>query len=54
MTVHYPRILERLIERELLPEFPALLVVGARGSGKSTSAGRFADTVIDLSIPRSA
>lgn len=51
MAVHYPRILERLIERELLLEFPALLVVGARGSGKSTSAGRFADTVIDLSVP---
>ena len=51
MAAHYPRIVERLIETELLPAFPALLVVGARGSGKSTSAGRFADTVIDLSVP---
>ncbi len=51
MAEHYPRIVERLIEVELLPAFPALLIVGARGSGKSTSAGRFADTVIDLSMP---
>lgn len=51
MAERYPRIVERLIETELLPAFPALLVVGARGSGKSTSASRFADTVIDLSMP---
>lgn len=47
----YPRIVERLLKTELLPVFPAVLIVGARGSGKSTSAGRFADTVIDLSAP---
>ena len=47
----YPRIVERLIETELLPAFPAVLLVGARGSGKSTSASRFADTTIDLSMP---
>ena len=47
----YPRIVERLIATELLRSFPAILIVGARGSGKSTSAGRFADTVIDLSMP---
>ena len=51
MADRYPRIVERLIEQELLPTFPAVLVVGARGSGKSTSAGRFADTAIDLSMP---
>ena len=51
MADRYPRIVERLIETELLPAFPAILIVGARGSGKSTSAGRFADTVIDLSMP---
>ncbi len=51
MAERYPRIVERLIEQELLATFPAVLVVGARGSGKSTSAGRFADTVIDLSMP---
>ena len=51
MADRYPRIVERLIGQELLPTFPAVLVVGARGSGKSTSAGRFADTAIDLSMP---
>jgi uncharacterized protein len=47
----YPRIIERLVERELLPVFPAILVVGPRGCGKSTSMTRFADTVLDLSEP---
>ena len=28
-----------------------MLLVGARGAGKSTSASRFADTAIDLSMP---
>ena len=51
MTNRYPRIVERLLEEELLSNFPAVLLVGARGAGKSTSAGRFADTTIDLSIP---
>lgn len=51
MADRYPRIVERLIEMELLPAFPAVLVMGARGSGKSTSAARFADTTIDLSMP---
>ncbi len=40
-----------MLERELLPEFPAVLVVGPRGCGKSTSMGQFVDTVVDLSIP---
>ena len=51
MTDRYPRIVERLLEHELLPVFPAVLLVGARGVGKSTSAARFADTTIDLSMP---
>lgn len=51
MATRYPRIVERLLEEELLPTFPAVLLVGARGAGKSTSAGRFADTTIDLSMP---
>ncbi len=51
MADHYPRIVERLIAEELLPAFPAILIVGTRGSGKSTSARRFADVVIDLSMP---
>ena len=51
MEDRYPRIIERLLEEELLPVFPAVLIVGARGTGKSTSAARFADTVVDLSAP---
>ena len=51
MTERYPRIVERLIGVELLSAFPALFLVGARGVGKSTSAGVFADSVVDLSIP---
>ena len=51
MVVRYPRIVERLLEEELLSIFPAVLLVGARGAGKSTSAGRFADTTVDLSMP---
>lgn len=47
----YPRAVERLVAEELLPVFPALWVVGPRGCGKSTSMGRFADTVLDLSEP---
>ena len=51
MAARYPRIVERLIGAELLPAFPAVLVVGPRGSGKSTSAATFARTIIDLSEP---
>ncbi len=51
MVDRYPRIVEFLLKEELLPTFPAVLLVGARGVGKSTSAARFADTIIDLSMP---
>ena len=47
----YPRAVEWLVADELLPVFSALLVVGPRGCGKSTSMGRFADAVLDLSKP---
>ena len=47
----YPRAVERLVADELLPVFPALWIVGPRGCGKSTSMGRFADAVLDLSDP---
>ncbi len=47
----YPRAVERLMADELLPVFPAVLVVGPRGCGKSTSMMRFADTTLDLSKP---
>ena len=49
----YPRIVEPLLADELLPHFPAVFLVGSRGVGKSTSAGGFADTLIDLSEPGS-
>ena len=47
----YPRIVEKLLSEELLPNFPAVFLVGPRGTGKSTSASRLADRVIDLSQP---
>ena len=47
----YPRIIERLLAEELLPNFPAVFLVGPRGAGKSTTAGWLGDTVIDLSKP---
>jgi len=47
----YPRIIDRLVVEELLGEFPAIMVVGPRACGKSTSMSKFADTVLDLSIP---
>lgn len=47
----YPRAVERLVCDELLPVFPAVMVVGPRGTGKSTSLGVFADTTLDLSVP---
>lgn len=47
----YPRIVDRLVANELLPEFPAIMVTGPRGCGKSTSMSHFADTILDLSIP---
>lgn len=47
----YPRALEHLVAEELLPSFPAVMVVGPRGTGKSTSLSKYADTTFDLSVP---
>ena len=47
----FPRVIDRMLEGELLSEFPAVFVVGPRGCGKSTSMGQFADTILDLSTP---
>ena len=47
----YRRIIERLLRDELLPTFPAIHLVGARGCGKTTSASSLADAVLDLSEP---
>ncbi|MGH3754023.1 MAG: hypothetical protein ACRDRP_15260 [Pseudonocardiaceae bacterium] len=48
-----PRLADELIT-ELLAEFPALLLVGPRASGKTTTAVRHARTVIRLDEPREA
>ncbi len=45
----YPRVIEQLLATQLLPYFPAIMLTGPRGAGKSTSAGRLGDTVVDLS-----
>lgn len=47
----YPRALDHLVGEELLPSFPAVMVVGPRGTGKSTTLSQYADTTLDLSVP---
>lgn len=47
----YPRIVERVLRDDLLRDFAAVLIVGPRGCGKSTSAAQFADAIVDLSRP---
>lgn len=47
----YPRALDHLVAEELLPTFPAVMVIGPRGTGKSTSMSQHADTTLDLSVP---
>jgi len=42
---YLPRLADRLI-RELLTEFPALLVLGPRATGKTTSAALHARSVL--------
>jgi len=50
---YVPRLADQLIA-ELLAEFPALLLVGPRASGKTTTGVRHARSVIRLDEPREA
>lgn len=47
MTAYRPRLLDPLLE-ELLHELSALLVVGPRATGKTTTAARHAATIVQL------
>lgn len=47
MTEYRRRLVDDLIER-LLPELPALFIVGPRATGKTTTAARYARTVVRL------
>jgi uncharacterized protein len=53
MSQYRERAADRLI-RELLAEIPALLLVGPRATGKTTTASRHAATVIRLDRPADA
>ncbi|MQA85387.1 MAG: DUF4143 domain-containing protein [Streptosporangiales bacterium] len=50
---YLPRLVDPLLG-ELLASFPALLVTGPRGTGKTTTAARHASTVIRLDSPGDA
>jgi predicted AAA+ superfamily ATPase len=47
MQEYRPRLVDRLL-RELLSELPAVLIVGPRASGKTTTANRIARSVVRL------
>jgi len=47
VTIYLPRLVDPLIEK-LLAELPALLLVGARATGKTTTGMRHAATVVRL------
>ena len=47
MTEYRRRMVDDLIER-LLPELPALFLVGPRATGKTTTAARYARTIVRL------
>ena len=47
MIEYRHRLVDDLIER-LLPELPALFIVGPRATGKTTTAARYARTVVQL------
>ena len=47
MSAYTPRVVDPLIDR-LLAELPALFIVGPRAAGKTTTAVRYAQTVVQL------
>src|SRR6266508_6931241 len=47
MPAYTPRAVDPLIDR-LLTELPALFIVGPRAAGKTTTAARYARTVVQL------
>jgi hypothetical protein len=53
MARYLPRLVDNLI-RELLNELPAVLVVGPRAAGKTTTAARHAVTLVRLDRPAEA
>lgn len=53
MNAYRPRALDRLIT-ELLRELPALLIIGPRAAGKTTTASRHAATIVRLDRPAEA
>ena len=53
MAPYRPRLVERQIT-ELFTELPALMLVGPRAVGKTTTASRFAATVVRLDVPGEA
>lgn len=53
MTRYRTRAIERLLN-ELLRELPALLLVGPRATGKTTTASRLAATIVRLDRPAEA
>ncbi|HMQ24637.1 MAG TPA: ATP-binding protein [Acidimicrobiales bacterium] len=53
MAEYLPRLVDELLS-ELLAELPAVLVVGPRATGKTTTAARLASTVVRLDRPAEA
>lgn len=52
-NLYQPRLIDRTLH-ELMQSFPAVMVVGPRATGKTTTARRHATTVIRLDRPREA
>jgi hypothetical protein len=53
VIAYLPRLLDPLLD-ELLRELPAVLVVGPRATGKTTTAARHAATIVQLDRPAQA